>query len=254
MPRSSEVDTLALDSTGSVATLSIGSGQRFNALGRQDWRELHRAAVSVAGLDSLRAVVIRGRGGVFCSGSDLREWDGASADSVTESFAELEAALQAIEDLPVPTVAVVEAVATGAGCQLALACDLQLMDRSARIGMPIARLGILAGASFANRLSLRIGPSRSKDLLYGGRLLTAEQAGEMGLITTVVDDADAALDALLAGWDPLSAASLRASKAAVDLGLRPVTEPARQAPAGPASDPQEFAWRVDSFLNRKRSN
>ena len=89
----------------------------------------------------------------------------------------LEKALQAIEDLPVPTVAVVEGVATGAGCQLALACDLQLMNGSARIGMPIARLGLLVPATFANRMSLRIGPSRTKDLLYGGRLLTAEQAG-----------------------------------------------------------------------------
>jgi len=251
MPQSSELDTLALDPAGAVATLSIGSGQRFNALGLQEWRALHRAADSVAGLDSLRAVVVRGRGGVFCSGSDLREWDGASADSVKASFAEMEAALRAIEDLPVPTVAVVEGVATGAGCQLALACDLQLMDRSARIGMPIARLGILAGASFANRLSLRVGPSRTKDLLYGGRLLIAQQAGEIGLITTVVDDADAALAALLAEWGGLSAASLRASKAAVDLGLRPLTEPGRQARQGPASDPQEFAWRVNSFLRRK---
>ena len=162
--------------------------------------------------------------------------------------------MQAIEDLPVPTVAVVEGVATGAGCQLALACDLQLTNRSARVGMPIARLGLLVPATFANRMSLRIGPSRTKDLLYGGRLLTAQQAAGMGLVSTVVldDDADAALAELLEGWEGLSAASLRASKAAVDQGLRPLTEPARHLPQGPAADPHEFARRVHGFLHRKR--
>jgi enoyl-CoA hydratase len=92
-------------------------------------------------------------------------------------------------------------------------------------------------------------------LLYGGRLLSAQEASEIGLITTVVadDDVDAALGELLTRWGGLSAASLRASKAAVDLGLSPVAQPARQAPQGAASDPREFAWRVKSFLHRRSS-
>jgi enoyl-CoA hydratase len=65
------------------------------------------------------------------------------------------------------------------------------------------------------------------------------------------DDIDAALGELLTRWDGLSDASLRASKMAVDLGLSPVAQPARHAPQGPASDPQEFSWRVNSFLHRK---
>ena len=251
-PSQEDLDTTTVDDSGSVATLTFGTGQRFNALGLQEWEALERAATELAEHEALKAVVIRGRGGVFCSGSDVREWEDASPEAVSASFAGMEAALQAIEDLPVPTVAAVEGFATGAGCQIALACDLQLMNHSAKIGMPIARLGLLVPATFATRMSLRIGPSRTKDLLYGGRLLSAQQAHEIGLITTVVadDDVDTALGELLTGWDGLSAASLRASKAAVDHGLRPVTQPARQAPQGPASDPQEFTWRVNSFLHR----
>lgn len=246
---------IALGGDGPVATLTLGTGQRLNALRRDDWAALEHAAVALAGREELRAVVVRGRGGVFCAGSDLREWDGATPEEVTESFAGMEAALQAIEDLPVPTVAVVEGFAAGAGCQLALACDLQLVDRSARIGMPIGRLGLLVPPTFATRMSLRIGPGRTKELLYGGRLLTAGQAHGMGLITTVVDDGDvdAALAELLAHWDGLSAASMRASKAAVDYGLNPLVQPARRAPRGRASDPSEFAWRLDTFLNRHRT-
>ncbi|MCZ2402192.1 enoyl-CoA hydratase/isomerase family protein [Paenarthrobacter sp. Z7-10] len=249
-----EMNTVDLELTGSVATLTLGTGERLNAMGRAEWRDLGRAAAELAARDSLRAVVIRGRGGMFCAGSDLREWDGVDAGEISASFAEMETALQAVEDLAVPTVAVLEGVAAGGGCQLALACDLQLTAQSARIGMPVARLGILVPASFANRLSLRVGPSRAKDLLYSGRLLTAQQAVEMGLITTVIadDGVEAALESLLTGWEGLSAASLRASKAAVDRGLQPVSGPARREPQGLASDPREFSARVSAFLHRRR--
>lgn len=252
-PGSGMLHAVGVQHAGPVATITVGTGERFNALGSNEWRELERIAASLSSDGSLRAVVVRGRGGVFCSGSDLREWDGATAEQVRLSFASMESALQALEEIPVPTVAVVEGVATGAGCQLALACDLQLTAASARIGMPVSRLGILVPPSFANRMSLRIGPSRTKDLLYGGRLLGAAEAHGMGLITTVVpdDDVDGSLLGILGGWEAVSPASLRAAKAAVDRGLRPLTQPARDEPQGPASDPAEFSWRVASFLHRR---
>lgn len=244
-------DIVTLTENGTVATVSIGSGERFNALDIGGWRELEAAARSLAERPELRAVVVRGHGPVFCAGNDLREWEAASAEEVSLSFAAIEGALQAVENLPMPTVAVVEGVATGGGCQLALSCDLQLVSSTAHLGMPIARLGILVPASFANRLSLRVGPSHAKALLFDTHLLTAERAERLGLVTTLVPepDIDAELAALLASWGTVSAASLRAAKAAVDLGLRPVAEPARQAPMGLVSDPREFSWRVSSFLH-----
>ena len=244
-------DIVTLTENGTVATVCIGSGERFNALGIDGWRELEAAARSLAERPELRAVVVRGHGAVFCAGNDLREWETASAEEVSRSFAAIEGALQAVENLPMPTVAVVEGVATGGGCQLALSCDLQLVSSTASLGMPIARLGILAPASFANRLSLRVGPSRAKALLFDSHLLTALRAERIGLVTTVVPESnvDAELATLLASWGTVSAASLRAAKAAVNLGLQPVAQPARQAPMGLASDPQEFSQRVSSFLH-----
>ncbi|UUL75372.1 enoyl-CoA hydratase/isomerase family protein [Pseudarthrobacter sp. Fe7] len=245
---------VGVEESGSVATLSFGSGQRLNALGFTDWRELRDAVHGLSAVPSLRAVVVRGRGGVFCSGSDVSEWEGRTDAEISRSFDVIEAALQALEDLPVPTLAVVEGVAAGGGCQLALACDLQLLTPSARIGMPVARLGLLVPATFATRMALRVGPSRSKDLLYGGRMLDARQAWEMGLVTTVApdDNADAALGSILDVWTGVSAASLRASKAAVDDGLRLLTEAGRRVPRGPAADPSEFRARVKGFLHRHR--
>jgi len=248
--------SVRVEEAGAVATLSFGSGQRLNALGYAEWQELGHAVNGLAASPSLRAVVVRGRGGVFCSGFDVREWDGRTDTEVSRTFDVIESALQALEDLPVPTVAIVEGVAAGGGCQLALACDLQLLTPSARIGMPVARLGLLVPATFANRMALRIGPSRTKDLLFGGRMLTAHQAWSMGLVTTLApdEDADALLEAILDNWRGVSAASLRASKAAVNEGLGLVTDAGRRATPGPAVDPVEFQGRVKGFLARQRKN
>lgn len=244
---------LSFDRGGSVAALTIGTGPRLNAMDLRQWRALGDAARSLQSSGSLRAVVVRGHGGTFCSGSDLREWAGFSPAQVTACFTEIENTLQAIEDIPVPTVAIVEGVAAGGGCQLALACDLQLMADTARMGMPTSKLGILIPVSFANRLSLRVGPARAKALLYGGRLVPASRAGSIGLVSTTVphDDLDAELAELLTRWSGLSAASLRAAKAAVNLAVAPLVQPARELPAQTAADPKEFAQRVESFLRRK---
>ena len=235
-----------------VAVLAVGTGERFNALGSPAWNALEASARSLATEPSVRAVVVRGTGTAFCSGSDLREWQDATDADVSAGFAAVEAALQAVEAIPVPTVALVQGVATGAGCQLALACDLQVLESAAKIGMPTARLGMLIPPTFANRMSLRIGPSRAKALLYGGQLLTAAEALAIGLVTTVVPDGGAADEVarLTEQWARMSQASLRAAKAAVNLGLAPLDDPVRSLPQGPAADPKEFFRRVNQFLRR----
>ncbi|GAB3273127.1 enoyl-CoA hydratase/isomerase family protein [Sinomonas notoginsengisoli] len=245
---------VTVDDDGSVAVVRFGAGQRLNALRTEHWEALERAAVALASRRGLRAVVLRGRGGVFCAGSDLREWEHAPMAEVDRSFWQLEQALRAIEDLPVPTVAVVEGVAAGGGCQLALACDLQVTAATAQVGMPISRLGILPSASFATRMALRIGPSQTKDLLYGGRMLSGEEAHRMGLVSTLVPEGgvEAEVERLLAQWGSLAPASLRAAKAAVERGLQPLTGPARREPPGPAVDAQEFPPRIAAFFDRPR--
>lgn len=236
-----------------MTTLTIGDGQRFNALDRAGWRALEASARTLHEVTSTTAVVIRGRGNSFSSGSDLRDWVDASTDDVRTSFVEIEAALQAVESIPVPTIAVIEGVAAGGGCQLALACDLQLMESAARIGMPTSQLGILISPAFANRMSVRIGPSRTKELLYSGRMLTADEAVAMGLVTNTAptEDLDNELATLVDGWGRQSAVSLRAAKAAVNEALAPLEQPSRQQPVGQVADPVELSTRVDAFLHRR---
>jgi enoyl-CoA hydratase/carnithine racemase len=151
-------DLVRSDVDAGVATVTLGNGRRRNALTRAAWTSLENVVAGLGADPAVRVVVVRGRGGTFCSGSDLTEWAGADADLVEDSFARMESAFRAVEQCQVPVVAAITGVAAGAGCQLALACDLRFIADSAHIGMPIARHGILASPAFAARLSTLVGP------------------------------------------------------------------------------------------------
>ena len=175
---------------GPVAELTVGDGTKRNALTSRAWDNLAQQ-VRVCGEDgSAGVIVIRGRGDTFCAGSDIGEWLDAEPEFVEESFARMETAFQAIEQCPVPVVAAIHGVAAGAGCQLALACDLRFMASSARIGMPIARLGILASPAFAARMTRSAGPVVAGELLYTGRLLDAADAVRTGLANRCFPDSE----------------------------------------------------------------
>lgn len=171
---------------GALATVTVGTGRRRNALGTPGWRDLADAFDALSREPGLAAVLVQGTGNTFCAGSDVTEWRGATPEAVEESFARMETAFRAIEACPVPVVAQIAGYAAGAGCQLALACDLRVIGTTGRIGMPIARLGIRASPAFAARLARLAGPAVAAELLYTGRLLNAEQAVATGLANLAV--------------------------------------------------------------------
>ncbi|MFE2089182.1 enoyl-CoA hydratase/isomerase family protein [Streptomyces sp. NPDC059460] len=200
-----------------VAEITIGTGQRRNALRSAHWRLLAEQMDAVSHLPSLRAVLVRGTGDTFCSGSDITEWIGAEPDTIEDCFHWMEQAFRAVERCPIPVVAQIQGTAAGAGCQLALACDLRVMADSAHIGMPTARLGILPSPAFAARLVQLAGPALARQLLYTGQLLTAPEAVTAGLANLCVPDADLNDDvaALLADIASQPSTALRAAKRAV---------------------------------------
>jgi enoyl-CoA hydratase/carnithine racemase len=206
-----------LERAGDIASITVGTGQRGNALSTAGWRELASVARELVGDSEVRAVVIRGHGGTFSSGYDLRDWAVASPDAVSDSFAAMEDAFSSIERIPAPVVAEVAGVATGAGCQLALAADIRIMAANARIGMPIARFGIIVSVPFAARIVAQAGPELARELLYTGRLLSAQEAVERGLVSRCVgaDDLANATRRLVGDIAIQPPAAVRAAKQAI---------------------------------------
>ena len=200
-----------------VVTIEVGDGSRRNALGVRDWREL-RSVVGAAAHDPATSVIVLvGTGTTFSAGSDISEWADAGPDDVDGSFAEMERCFRAVERAPVPVVAAVEGVAVGAGCQLALACDVVVMGETARMGMPIVRLGILPSAAFAARVCSRVGPALAADLYLTGRLLSGLEAAAVGLVARVVSDGEALAQATELAWGIADSprVAVRAAKRAV---------------------------------------
>jgi enoyl-CoA hydratase/carnithine racemase len=243
-----------MEHDGRVARMVIGSGLRRNALRSSGWVGIERAVHRLAAVDGLRAVIVEGAAGWFCAGSDIREWVRATPEQVELSFSRMESACAAIEELAVPVIAKVRGPAAGAGCQLALACDLRVLADNASIGMPIAWLGILVSPMFANRLAAHGGAAVAGDLLYTGRMVGAREAVTLGMANVCVpgDDLDRHVEIVIAAIMGASDASIRAVK----ISLRSLASPARVAARAPASRPaasdEDFRRRVNAFVQGRR--
>lgn len=239
---------VAVQTCGSVVHITVGDGSKRNALTSRGWDAI---ADSVRGgdRDGARAVLIRGRDGMFCAGSDLGEWVGADLDSVEDSFARMESAFRTIEQCSVPVIAEVRGTAAGAGCQLALACDMRFLASSARMGMPIARLGIKASPAFAARMMSLAGPATTRHMLYTGALYDASEAVRHGLADRWVpdDELPEVTGQVLSRIVEKPTATLRAAKHAVSQALAP-TRQATTGNSGTAVEPAEFHDGIKRFL------
>jgi enoyl-CoA hydratase/carnithine racemase len=245
---------IELSRDGTIARVTLGQGERANALGSDDWARLAAIAGELARDDDLRVVIISGAGrSPFSAGSDMREWIDATPDDVDTSFHLMEQACEAVERLPVPVIASVRGVAAGAGCQLACSCDLRIIGERARIGMPVARWGILVSAAFAARLMILAGPDTTRELLYTGRLLDGAEAVRRGLATRCVPEGDLekTTGELAESIAAQPAAAVRTAKRAVESALAPVRL-AVSASEGGRADYAGLRREVEKFLRDAR--
>jgi enoyl-CoA hydratase len=174
---------------GQAASFTFNRPGSGNALTWAMYDALTDACERVDAADGIRTFIIRGAGGIFSTGTDIGQFTAfrSGADGLAYER-RLEACLNRLESVSVPTIAVIDGPAAGAGFAIALACDLRVCSSTARFGVPIARtLGNALSIENCARLVEHLGPSRTKDLLITGRLLDAAEAGTMGLVNQVVD-------------------------------------------------------------------
>jgi enoyl-CoA hydratase len=135
----------------------------------------------------VRVILLTGDGPAFSAGADLGELDGAAGGPGGVRYeASLEEVIRAITDHPVPVVAAVHGAALGAGCQIAVACDLAVAAADAKIGIPSSRLGIVINFENVQRLVLSVGPRRAAEILLTGRAISGRQAADWGLVNEAV--------------------------------------------------------------------
>ena len=246
------------ESTGPVAFLTFDRPQARNALTWAMYDALVAACDRVDADDTVRVFVVRAEGDAFAAGTDIRQFTGfASGEDGIAYERKLDAVIDRLERVAVPTIAQVHGVAAGAGCAIALTCDLRVCTPSAQFGVPIARtLGNCLSADNVARIADLIGPARTKDLLFTGRLIDVAEAAALGLVTSVAerDRLDAAVRDLaktLAANAPLT---IRATKETLRrLAVR------RRLDTGAADDliaacyaSADFREGVASFIEKRR--
>jgi enoyl-CoA hydratase len=206
-------------SDGPVAFLTFNRPAARNALTWSMYDALASACERIDADDQVRVFVIRAAGDAFAAGTDIRQFTAfATGDDGIAYERRMEAVLDRLERVRVPTIAQVHGVAAGAGCLIAFCCDLRVCTPSARFGVPIARtLGNCLSAANCARLVDLIGPARTKELLYTGRLLDATEAVSLGLVTRLADAAaiDAAVLELVQTIAANAPLTIRTTKEAV---------------------------------------
>lgn len=190
----------AADAQG-IARVEIDHPGKLNALSVAMWGEL-RDVFTALGVASPapRAVIVHGAGGVFVAGADIEEFprfrfDEEALRGYHDSL--VAPALRAMLDVDVPLIAAIEGPCVGGGLEVAACCDLRVAGRSARFGIPVARLGFPVAPREVELLAERIGVPLLRELLLEARLLDADEARQRALVQHVVDD-DAVLREALA--------------------------------------------------------
>lgn len=170
---------------------------------------------------SVRAVVITGAGGkAFAAGTDMTQFRAfETAQDALDYEANIDAVLDAVERCPVPTIAAIHGACTGGGGSIAAACDIRIASERLKFGFPIGRtLGNCLAAGNLARLSELIGAGRVRELIFTARLIEADEALRVGLVSEVLPDEEALLTRAAALADHVGAMApltLRATKEAM---------------------------------------
>ncbi len=181
---------ILLDRDGGIATVTLANPGKLNALDASMWRALEECFAALDADDESRCVIVRGEGAAFAAGGDLVEMLDlrATVDGALAYHEQVGRALAAIGDCRHPVVAQILGPCVGGGLEIACACDLRIAGESARFGAPINKLGFsMYPGELAGLLRLA-GPAVVKEILLEGRLMTAREAYEKGLLTRVVAD------------------------------------------------------------------
>lgn len=203
---------------GPVATATINRPEARNAMTMAMYDALADFGAWVDDSPEVRVAVIRGAGGkAFISGTDINHF--RDVDSAEDGIAyerHIESVLTRLEQVTVPTIAVVDGYATGGGLSIAAACDLRLCTPDAKFGLPIARtLGNCVSMPTYARLAHLIGTARTLHLIYTAGFVAGEEAVRIGLASELVADVDARLTELCAQLAAHAPLTMRASKTAL---------------------------------------
>jgi enoyl-CoA hydratase len=210
-------ETVLITIAQRVATITINRPDKRNALNSAVRRDILQALDELRAESEVRVVVFTGAGDkAFIAGADIGEF-AQRTPLQQRAVMEERRIFDEIATYPKPTIAMINGFALGGGCELALACDLRTAGRSARLGQPEIRLGLIPGGGGTQRLPRLVGAGRALRMILTAELVDAEEAHRIGLVDMLCDDdvlRERTMDMarIVAGFSPVA---VRLAKAAV---------------------------------------
>jgi enoyl-CoA hydratase len=204
----SEYETLLVETKGKVLLVSINRPESLNALNAQVMRELTNVAKSADANPEIAVLVIIGAGRAFAAGADIKEMQPQSFTSMYmgDYFADWDVFASCRK----PKIAAVNGFALGGGCELAMMCDMIFASTKAKFGQPEIKLGVTPGMGGSVRLTKAVGKAMAMDLVLTGRMIDAEEAKQIGLVSRVIEHDELLTQSLeaaqmIAGYSQVSA-------------------------------------------------
>lgn len=177
-----------LEKQEGIAVVTIDNPP-MNVLSSQVVSELGEVFTDIANDTSVVVAILTGAGDrAFMAGADIKEFPsklGLTKEELKENNMNTHKLLNYIDHLPKPTIAMLNGITFGGGCELALTCDIRIAEQHAKLGLPEVKLGLFPGGGGTQRLPRLIGPSKAKELMFLGDPITAEEALSLGLVNHV---------------------------------------------------------------------
>jgi 3-hydroxypropionyl-coenzyme A dehydratase len=184
----SSMKYVQLEPVGDIAIIKINRPEALNALNLDVIAELSRTIDIVGVDDGIKVVIITGAGEKsFCAGADIGYMVNIEPMKAEKYATSAQSVLNKIEKLEKPVIAAINGFALGGGCELALVCDMRIASSNAKIGQPEVTIGIPPGWGGTQRLTRIVGPAKAKELIFSGKMITAEEAAQIGLVNKVIN-------------------------------------------------------------------
>jgi 3-hydroxypropionyl-coenzyme A dehydratase len=178
---------IQLEPREEIAIIRINRQEALNAMNIDVIAELSRTIDIVGTDDGIKAIILTGAGErSFCAGADIGFMANIDPIQAEKYASSAQAVLNKIENLQKPVIAGVNGFALGGGCELAMVCDIRIASSNAKLGQPEVTIGIPPGWGGTQRLLRIVGPAKAKELVFTGKMITAEEAERIGLVNKIV--------------------------------------------------------------------
>lgn len=178
---------IQLEPREEIAIIRINRQEALNAMNIDVIAELSRTIDIVGADDGIKAIILTGAGErSFCAGADIGYMANIDPIQAEKYASSAQAVLNKIENLQKPVIAAVNGFALGGGCELAMVCDIRIASSNAKLGQPEVTIGIPPGWGGTQRLLRIVGPAKAKELVFTGKMITAEEAERIGLVNKIV--------------------------------------------------------------------